>query len=362
MSQFKVPPEDRLSPFQIFTHAYKVVDGHSVLVDIRIPKKLIDEGPAGSSWKIKCPVIVQIHGGWLIGGQRNNVPWCALWLLELALKHNAILVSPDYRFLPEATGEQILDDMHDFWNWLASDLPITIETSFPGLGVDLDRVLVQGGSAGGYLSVQVALQNFKPAPSEDKGPSVPFPKIRALIIMYPMLDLRAPHWTQDYHKQIYNLPQYPNSLIDEHITAIKNAAIKPVLSNANLVGTFRGKLAIAVVQRGRLVELLGDEKDPAPGKRRLITEDRVKDGRKLPPTFFIHGIDDSGVPIGVTDRFIELLKEHKAVDGMEKGKADTEVLRFARVPGEHGFDSDLGAESTEWMKEGLAFVEQYWLN
>ncbi|KAI5118649.1 hypothetical protein M0805_002569 [Coniferiporia weirii] len=364
-SHFAVPLEDKYSPFHISTHAYKLIDGHPILVDVFVPRKLMNEEPNSASWSEKRPVIVRIHGGWLVGGQRDFAPWCPAWLLELALKHNAIFVAPDYRLLPEAKGEDILDDLDDFWKWLARGLPDAVHASCAGLKIDLDRVLVGGESAGGYLSVQVGLSSLdlasKESESQPSTQTLPSPRVRALVCAYPVLSLRAPYWTKDYHKQIFDNPQYPNSLIDERLASVKNATTRSVVSNADLVGTPRGQFAIALVQRGRLLEVLGEDSDLTPGKRRLHPEDRVEDGSKLPPTFFIHGIDDSAVPYGVTDRFVELLKKHKAVDGMEGGNEDGEVLQFAKVPGEHGFDNSIRLDSTDWVKDVASFVKKHWL-
>ncbi|KAL5520914.1 hypothetical protein ACEPAF_2917 [Sanghuangporus sanghuang] len=76
--------------------------------------------------------------------------------------------------------------------------------------MDVNRVLVTGESAGGYLAMQLALEHFKPA-SE--------PKIRTVVPLYPMIDIRSPHWTTDYEKSIFGVPQLPNSFIDEFIAS-----------------------------------------------------------------------------------------------------------------------------------------------
>ena len=40
-------------------------------------------------------------------------------MIQTVLKHGAVYVQPDYRLLPEANGEEVLDDIDDFWTWLA---------------------------------------------------------------------------------------------------------------------------------------------------------------------------------------------------------------------------------------------------
>ncbi len=125
-----------------------------------------------------------------------------------------------------------------------------------------------------------------------------------------MLDFWAPHWSQDYEKHIFDHPQYPESVIDEHLKAIESSNPKPILSSAELgPGKPRDPLPYAYIQRGRFLELLGPDRDPTPGKRRVHPEDRLADGAKLPPTLLVHGTEDSGVPVAGTDKFIDWIRQ-----------------------------------------------------
>lgn len=286
-------------------------------------------------------------------GSRDFADWCPAWIIELALKHGAVLVQPDYRLLPEAVGEQILDDMDDFWAWLGRDLPSIVQEN--GIEVDMDHVLISGESAGGYLALQIALSFYL----------LPAPQPRVLVSSFPMLYLRSARYTQRYHKQILDMPQLPESLIDAHLASIANAPKdkRPVVSSTPmasgpLVGTPRGALTFALIQHGRFADVLGQDRDPAPGRRRLHPEDRVADGRVLPPTLFIHGIGDSVAPVDATDQFTELLREKKAVAGLEEGK---EALGYIKVPGEHGFHSNVKLGDAKWTDEAVSFIERHWI-
>lgn len=66
MPRLSLPVEDRLGPFSISTHTYKVVDGHEILADVLIPKKLLELGPNSDDWKKGRPIMVRYHGGWLV--------------------------------------------------------------------------------------------------------------------------------------------------------------------------------------------------------------------------------------------------------------------------------------------------------
>lgn len=70
--------------------------------------------------------------------------------MDFALENEAIIVSPNYRLLPEATGEDILEDMDDFWKWLhVGGLIQSISSAGHAfIDPDLDRILMLGESAG----------------------------------------------------------------------------------------------------------------------------------------------------------------------------------------------------------------------
>jgi len=368
MPRSSLPAEDKLGPFSISTHTYKVVDGHAILTDVLIPKKLLELRPDSDDWKSARPIMVRIHGGWLVGGQREFPTYIPRWLLSFGYHHNAIIVNPDYRLLPEASAVDLLDDLDDLWKWISTELANAVREQSKiasgaksGLEVDLDRILVQGESGGGYCAIQTALSHFKP-PTPGSAPDLPH--IRALVAMYPMLDFRAPHWSQKYEKHIFDHPQYPESVIDEHLKVIESSNPKPILSSAELgPGKPRDPLPYACIQHGRFLELLGPDRDPTPGERRVHPEDRLADGAKLPPTLFVHGTEDSGVPVAGTDKFITLIRQYDSIvrpEGNTDSK-DWDSLMYVRVPGEHNFDGNIGPEDAAWAKDGLDFVEKIWL-
>ena len=123
------------------THVYKKVDGVKIEVDAY--------RPAG---KKNCPVLVWIHGGALISGNRQQVPQR---LRELAAAEGYLLVSIDYRLAPHAKLHEIISDLRDALAWVRSEGPSK-------LGADVTRLVVSGGSAGGYLTMMSG--TIKPVP------------------------------------------------------------------------------------------------------------------------------------------------------------------------------------------------------
>lgn len=77
--------------------------------------------------------------------------------IELAFTHNALIITPDHRLLPEANGTDILADVEAFSTWLHSSLPSIAATESWHAAPDMDRVAAFGASSGGWLAMQMAL-------------------------------------------------------------------------------------------------------------------------------------------------------------------------------------------------------------
>ena len=58
---------NRLDPFSVSTHVYKTVEGHTIQIDVLVPKSTLEKKrsiPYGDNPRI--PVILRYHGGWLV--------------------------------------------------------------------------------------------------------------------------------------------------------------------------------------------------------------------------------------------------------------------------------------------------------
>ena len=120
----------------------------------------------------KTPVIYYMHGG---GYQFGNTGLFEDTIQNLADANNATVVSVDYTLT--------LDPAYKY--------PMELEDAYAGLlyvyenadvlGVDPDRIVIEGESAGGGLTARLALYN------RDKG-KVP---LKGQVLIYPMLDYRT---------------------------------------------------------------------------------------------------------------------------------------------------------------------------
>lgn len=97
------------------------------------------------------------------------------WLSDLALQKGAVVISPNYRLMPEATSAEIYNDVDDFWTWLhSSALASLLARHSTPTELDLNRVLAAGDSAGGLLGIYLALAY----PAE----------LRAALVAYPWVN------------------------------------------------------------------------------------------------------------------------------------------------------------------------------
>lgn len=124
--------------------------------------------PAGSTGPV--PALYFIHGGGMVlGDHRTGLPTGALrWAREIG----AGLVSVGYRLAPEHPHPAPVEDCYAGLVWTADH---TGE-----LGIDPERIVVAGVSAGGGLAAAVSLL------ARDRGG----PALRAQLLICPMLDDR----------------------------------------------------------------------------------------------------------------------------------------------------------------------------
>ena len=115
------------------------------------------------------PVVLWIHGGGFIGGNvRSNDAFCE----NIVSACNCVVVSVEYRLVPQFPYPAALDDCDQALNWIYS------ESS--SLQIDTRRIAVAGASAGGCLAAALCLR------VRDKGG----PPIAFQCLIIPVLDDR----------------------------------------------------------------------------------------------------------------------------------------------------------------------------
>jgi acetyl esterase/lipase len=157
-----MPPSD-LTVGGALTESEVVVPGPDGAPDITL---LVLTPTAGTGpW----PAIYHTHGGGMVvGNRRLGVDGFA----PLAAEHGAVIVSVEYRLAPEHPHPAPVEDCYAGLVWTAQHAD--------ELGIDPDRILIAGGSAGGGLAAGTALM------ARDRG----FPHLTHQMLIYPMLDDR----------------------------------------------------------------------------------------------------------------------------------------------------------------------------
>jgi dipeptidyl aminopeptidase/acylaminoacyl peptidase len=165
-------------------------------------------------------------------------------------------------------------------------------------------------------------------------------KIKALLCEYPMTDYlkRSPQATLPDGQ-----PFPPPGYIDKHV-----ASIAPGTVISSSVPPQRMPLTFTLAAYGRWQDYYGTDK-------KLYPITAVEEVTHFPPTFIIHGKQDVAVSVEDSRKFVYKL-------GEVLGEKIKENIRLAIVDGDHGFDIDLVEEETGWLKDGLKWLEEKWLD
>jgi acetyl esterase/lipase len=234
-------------------------------------------------------------------------------------------VLPNYRLIPESSGSDILEDLSDFWTWFHAgnvDKYLASQQDAP-IELDYAHVLCTGDSAGGYMALMSALTQ-------------PQSSINAVLAQYPMTNYLRVERTGFF----FGEPALGPEELEKHIASLKPGAI---VSSAPPPA--RGNLAYPMGAYDRYLEFFGEDK-------KLWPVHLIEERDWMPPMWIIHGDADSVVSVKDTELFVE--KWRKCINGNE--------YRMVIRPGmEHGFDAAAKEDEEEWLKEGLAWVQEKWL-
>ena len=224
------------------------------------------------------PVVVWIHGGALVTGNRNSVPGN---LRELCKSEGYALVSIDYRLAPEVKLPDIIADVEDAFRWIHGDGAKQFQ-------LDPSRLVVTGGSAGGYLTLMTGIR-VKPRPT-------------ALVAYWGYGDVDGDWYVK------------PSEFYRKQPLVSKEEAHKTVgakVWTGSEAGFNRGKYYLYLRQNGLWTkEVTGF--DPATERARLDPYCPVRNvTADYPPTMLIHGTDDTDVPYELSANMAKELARHK---------------------------------------------------
>lgn len=113
---------------------------------------------------------IWFHGGGMVFGNPDD---SIAYLLDFVLQFQAVILIPQYRLAPEHPYPAAVDDGYATLLWA--------QEHAQKLNINLNQIILCGGSAGGNLALAVSL----------KARDFYGPKIAALLPLYPMLDWQA---------------------------------------------------------------------------------------------------------------------------------------------------------------------------
>jgi acetyl esterase/lipase len=158
------PPDDELRRGGAFDIAERLVPGPAGAPEV----SLLICRPARTA--IPGAALYYIHGGGFVhvGDNRTGVPRALDWAEQLGLA----VVSVEYRMAPDTAHPGPVEDCYAGLVWTADHAG--------ELGIDPDRIVIAGGSAGGNLAAAVTLM------ARDRGD----PALAGQMLICPMLDDR----------------------------------------------------------------------------------------------------------------------------------------------------------------------------
>lgn len=312
----------------------------AVEMDVYVPKDASATAP--------LPVVVWWHGGGLLQGNKENLPPHLRRLPNAGVNgEGVIVVSPNYRLAPQAAILDILADADAAVAYVRTKLNDKLAALGHAARVDPTRLVLSGGSAGGYLALMAGLpvpQRVQPADVGGHAGPVGWSPL-GIAPFYPITDLAHAFWATETNP----VPWWGKSVPDAAARPHLNHRDPPVATAVS--GGPRSILYPYMLQHGLFPNLLfynqrsvGSGLDafrPTPEALSATTRLRLlnKCEGKRAPVYMVYGsVDDKVQPLEET---AGLLKETDVV----------EVLEGA----DHAFDED-PAEQCPGFKSWLEGV------
>lgn len=263
------------------------------------------------------PVLVWIHGGALIMGNREGIDQR---LKQAFLDKGYAVVSIDYRLAPETQLPEIIQDVEDAFRWIREKGPELFHA-------DPAEIAVSGGSAGGYLTL-VTGYRVKPRP-------------KALVAFWGYGDLVGPWYSEPSPH-----PRHHQSKMSRD-EAFQQVAGQPISDARDRKGDGSGFYQYCR-QQGLWPKAVSGW-DPKQEADKFFPFMPVKNVTPdYPPTLMIHGEKDTDVP-----------HEESAMMAVELKKNKVEYRLISVPDGEHGLPGVDRKIIDENYRAAIEFIEKH---
>ena len=298
-------PPELLRSIRSQTYAYKTVGDLQIKAEVH---RFDDD--------VARPVVVWIHGGALIAGNRRGVRG----VVETMMEEGYVVVSIDYRLAPETKLPSIIEDLEDAFAWLHARGPELFNA-------DTSRIAVMGSSAGGYLALTAGFR-AEPRPT-------------AVVSFWGYGDLVG-----DWYSQPSDHPRHNQRPISAK-EAYAQVGGPPISEAPDRDGD--GWVFYIYARQNGLWPIAVSGWDPHAELERFYPFMPVKNvTSEFPPTMLIHGTDDTDVPYEQSRMMASEFEEH-GVD-----------YDLVTVPGaEHGLGGGDPKSVAEAYDKALAWVNRY---
>ncbi|EIN11434.1 alpha/beta-hydrolase [Punctularia strigosozonata HHB-11173 SS5] len=324
------------------TFAFKHVQERPLLLDVYAA-----EGTAGGP----RPAILHFHGGGLISGDRTFVP---PWLVAAALHRDWLVISADFRCLPESTGAELAEDLRDAYDWLARGGG-GASKDLPDRPIDPARIAVVGGSGGGYCALLGGAELFRdPAPV-------------AIFMLYPLSD---PAWPTYLAGPGFERRGVMGHAVEDAAPTLAEIEERIARGECSFGEAFQPKADMSrhgrwpymrfVLQEGLVADYLTGVRGMAAKIREEGVEKAVPEHlrhlfpaefgvhKELSPLIIWHGTADAVIDIAQSEKLVAKCKEVEAV-----------VHFFAVEGAQHGFDfAYVDVEGSKDKKPGESELEK----
>ncbi|ORY29969.1 Alpha/Beta hydrolase protein [Naematelia encephala] len=169
-------------------------DSEPLNIDLDIYLPSTAAGPSGH------PLVVWFHGGGLLQGNKENLPPHFRRLPSHVFPNgeSIAVISPNYRLAPQVPILDVLSDITALMAYIRTKLNARLEQDGQGdHKIDVNRICLSGGSAGGYLALIAGLEVPKEASEEDVGGYRGGENIKCIAPIYPITDLTDEFWATE---------------------------------------------------------------------------------------------------------------------------------------------------------------------